>query len=124
MVFRSLLKHATRWTDNASRRLVVVIAMILPGVSLADLPTLESPTQGTGGIRSQFQGYMYDGLVLGGLALCSVAFIWVGMACLASFNEARVRGEWSKFGVTGFVGVLLLLLVIWLTTEAAPILAQ
>lgn len=101
---------------------------LLPAMAQAQqsgLPELEEPSQGQGGIFSSAQGYIYDAFILGGLILAAAAFLWVGMACLKSFNEARDgRGDWSKFGVTFVVGIALILAVIWLTTKAAPILAQ
>lgn len=126
MKFQSLLTRGTGCITYASQWMVAVLTSIaLPSTAFADLPTLEEPTQtGSGGIRSTAQGYVYDGIILAGLVLTAIAFLWVGTSCLAAFNDARARGEWSKFVVTTFVGVLLLLVVIWLATEAAPILSQ
>lgn len=125
MTFKSLFHRISRPFTHTCQ---AVVAAVIPAVASAQqsgLPTLEEPTQaGDGGIRATAQGYMYDGFILGGLLLCTAAFIWVGIACLSAFNEARARGEWSKFGVTAFVGVILILVVIWLSTEAAPILSQ
>ncbi|QEA40831.1 TIGR03745 family integrating conjugative element membrane protein [Pistricoccus aurantiacus] len=118
------MKRTSHVFTSACQRLVVLASAVVPGVALAELPTLEEPTQGSGGIRTTAQGYMYDGFILAGLLLSTAAFIWVGIGCLASFNEGRQRGEWTKFGVTAFVGVVLILVVIWLATEAGPILSQ
>ncbi|OHZ00170.1 TIGR03745 family integrating conjugative element membrane protein [Salinicola sp. MIT1003] len=124
MSLQSLFQRIGGGFNRTCQKFVVLASTALPGLALADLPTLEEPTQGGGGIRSTAQGYMYDGFVLAGLLLCTAAFIWVGIGCLASFNEGRQRGEWTKFGVTAFIGVVLILVIIWLSTEAAPILAQ
>lgn len=121
---QSLFQRIGGGFNRTCQKFVVLASTAVPGLALADLPTLEEPTQGGGGIRSTAQGYMYDGFVLAGLLLCTAAFIWVGIGCLASFNEGRQRGEWTKFGVTAFIGVVLILVIIWLSTEAAPILAQ
>lgn len=124
MSLPSLFQRIGARFNRTCQKFVVLASTAVPGLALADLPTLEEPTQGGGGIRSTAQGYMYDGFVLAGLLLCTAAFIWVGIGCLASFNEGRQRGEWTKFGVTAFIGVVLILVIIWLSTEAAPILAQ
>ncbi|OLO06717.1 integrating conjugative element membrane protein [Salinicola sp. MH3R3-1] len=124
MSLQSLFQRLCGGFNRNCQKLAVLASTAVPGLALADLPALEEPTQGSGGIRSTAQGYMYDGFVLGGLLLCTAAFIWVGIGCLASFNEGRQRGEWTKFGVTAFIGVVLILVIIWLSTEAAPILAQ
>ena len=114
---------------QARRRVAMGVSALtlMPAMAMAQsgLPELEEPSQGGGGIMSTAQGYIYDGFILGGLILTAAVFIWVGIASLKSFNEARDgRGDWSKFGVTFVLGVGLVLAVIWLATEAAPILAQ
>ncbi|MGQ7245541.1 TIGR03745 family integrating conjugative element membrane protein [Salinicola sp. V024] len=124
MSLQSFYRRLSNGVTRGCQNLVVLASITVPGLAMADLPTLEEPTQGGDGIRSTAQGYMYDGFVLAGLLLCTAAFIWVGIGCLASFNEGRQRGEWTKFGVTAFIGVVLILVIIWLSTEAAPILAQ
>lgn len=125
MTLKTILNRTSQTFTSACQRLVVVTSAVVPSAALAQgLPALEEPTQGGGGIRTTAQGYMYDGFILAGLLLSTAAFIWVGIGCLASFNEGRQRGEWTKFGVTAFIGVVLILVVIWLATEAAPILSQ
>ncbi|MCE8005304.1 TIGR03745 family integrating conjugative element membrane protein [Billgrantia ethanolica] len=103
-----------------------IAALVLPATALAQqgLPELEAPSQGGGGFMSMAQGYLYDGAILLGLVLAVVAIMVVGSASVASFKEARERETWSKFAVTVLVGVVLILAIIWLATEAAPILSQ
>lgn len=103
---------------------LAAFAMALPTVALAQLPQLEEPSQGGGGLISTLQGYLYDFGALIGLILCVVAFLVVGSSAVASFKEARERETWSKFTVTVVVGVVLIVAIIWLATEAAPILSQ
>ncbi|MCS2611044.1 TIGR03745 family integrating conjugative element membrane protein [Halomonas dongshanensis] len=124
MSLSSYYRRLSNRITHGCQKLVVLLSATVPGIALAQLPALEEPTQGGGGIRSTAQGYMYDGFILAGLLLSTAAFIWVGIGCLSSFNEGRARGEWTKFGVTAFVGVVLILVIIWLSTEAAPILSQ
>lgn len=125
MTLKTLLKRTSLTFTSTCQRLVV-LASIVPGVVFAQgLPAVDPPTQGGGGgLLQTLQGYAYDGFILGGLLVAAVAFIWVALGAISSFNEARVRGEWAKFGVTTGVGILLILVVIWLATEAAPILSQ
>lgn len=125
MPLRSLLKRARQKLTMGLTTL-----SLLPTAALAQdsgLPEMDPPSSGDGGgLMENLQGYIYDGFVLGGLILAAASFIWVGIACLKSFNEARdgKGGDWSKFGVTLVVGIGLILAIIWLTTQAAPILQQ
>lgn len=98
-------------------------AGLVPQVMAQGLPTMEAPSRGEGsGLIETLQNYLYDFGALGGLILATVAFIIVAIASIATFNEARVRGEWSKFGVVVVVGVVLIVAIIWLATKAAEIL--
>jgi len=94
--------------------------------AFADLPTVEAPSssgQGTG-LNGQLSGYIQDGLVLGGLMLCSIGFFMVAQNCLVTFNEVRNdRATWVKFGSIVVVGVALLVAMIWLLGKSAEILA-
>ncbi|WP_444679079.1 TIGR03745 family integrating conjugative element membrane protein [Halomonas sp. E19] len=74
------------------------------------------------GLLTTLQNYLFDFGALGGLILATVAFLIVAIAAIATFNEARVRGEWSKFGVVVVVGVVLIIAIIWLATKASEIL--
>lgn len=102
----------------------MAVAGLVPTQSLAQgLPTMEAPSRGEGdGLLTTLQNYLYDFGALGGLILATVAFLIVAIAAIATFNEARVRGEWSKFGVVVVVGVVLIIAIIWLATKAAEIL--
>lgn len=103
----------------------VALVLGMPALAMAQLPSLEAPSQGgEGGLIATLQGYLYDFGALIGLILCVVAFLMVGASSIASFKEARERETWGKFTVTVVVGVVLIVAIIWLATEALPILAQ
>ena len=87
------------------------------------LPTLEAPSRGEGdGLINTLQNYAFDFGILVGLIIATVAFLVVANASVATFNEARIRGEWSKFSVVIVVGVVLIVCIIWLATKAGEIL--
>ncbi len=113
---------------SAGTKTVQAIALAGAGVSQAvaqGLPTMDAPTQtGSGGLVSTLQGYLFDFAALIGLIVCVVAFMVVASSGIASFKEARERETWGKFAVTVVIGVVLIVAVIWLATEAAPILSQ
>lgn len=125
MQIRSLLTRPSWLIKRTSQRLVVAASVAMPGLVMAQgLPTLEPPTQGGGGIRSTAQGYLYDFGILGGLIIATAAFLFVAISAIAAFRDAQQRGEWSKFGITFVSGIVLILAVLWLGTEAGPILSQ
>ncbi|MCC5902705.1 MAG: TIGR03745 family integrating conjugative element membrane protein [Halomonas sp.] len=102
----------------------VALVLGMPAIVMAQLPEMEAPSQGGGGLISTLQGYLYDFGALIGLVLCTIAFLMVGASAVASFKEARERETWGKFAVTVVVGVVLIVAIIWLATEALPILSQ
>ena len=109
------------------RNALLAMALSLSSVASAQeggLPAIEEPSQGGDGLISTLQGYLYDFGALIGLVLCTVAFLMVGSSAVASFKEARERETWGKFAVTVIIGVVLIVAIIWLATEALPILSQ
>nr|WP_298411665.1 TIGR03745 family integrating conjugative element membrane protein [uncultured Halomonas sp.] len=122
MTHQTLLNRSSRLLTQTCQRLAVMASAVVPGMAMAELPTLEQPSQGGDGILGTAQGYVYDAGIFAGLLICTVAFIWIAVACLGSFNEARQRGAWGSFGATFFVGIGLLLVIIWLATQAGEIL--
>lgn len=125
MQFRSLLTRPSWAITRASQRLGVAASVAMPGLAMAQgLPALEEPSQGGGGILSTAQGYLYDFGILGGLIIATAAFLYVAISAIAAFRDAQQRGEWSKFGITFVAGIILILAVLWLGTEAGPILSQ
>lgn len=121
------MKHSLKFRPRVHvKRWLKMIAglTLLPSIAMAQLPELEPPSQGGDGLMSNAQGYLYDGGILLGLLLATIAFLVVGSSSVASFKEARERETWGKFAVTSLVGVVLIVAIIWLVTEAAPILSQ
>jgi integrating conjugative element membrane protein (TIGR03745 family) len=118
-------KQAIRVTGDKAAQVLALAGLGMSQAFAQGLPTMDAPSQGSGGgLMSTLQGYIYDGAILIGLVLCVIAFFVVASSCVASFKEARERETWGKFAVTVMVGVLLVVAVIWLATEAAPILSQ
>jgi integrating conjugative element membrane protein (TIGR03745 family) len=124
----SVVSHSVVKAKSAYVRAVTLGLLGLLSVkpALADLPTVEAPTSsGAGtGLNGQLTGYVQDGLVLGGLMLCAIAFFMVAQNCLVTFNEVRnERATWVKFGSIVVVGVALLVAIIWLLGKSAEIIA-
>ncbi len=100
-----------------------MLAALAP-LAQADLPTLESPSRGTGtGIMQTLQNYGYDIVML--IALLVVASMFVGVCYHAYTRYAEIhigRSTWGQFGLTVAVGAVLLVVGIWLLTEAIGVL--
>nr|WP_067297547.1 TIGR03745 family integrating conjugative element membrane protein [Marinobacterium profundum] len=99
------------------------VALSAPSFALG-LPTLENPSRGTGsGIMETIRNYGYDIVLL--VALLVVASMFVGVCYHAYSSYAEIhtgRKTWGQFGLTVAVGAVLLVIGIWLLTEATGIL--
>lgn len=102
---------------------LIGLSMLASTQAYAELPELQEPDAGTGdGLMDTIRNYAADFAVFGGLLIVTVMFIWVAIAALAAFNEARQKDNWGKFGVVICVGVILIVVGIWLANKAADIL--
>ncbi|MDG6897874.1 hypothetical protein A6A19_07785 [Actinobacillus delphinicola] len=92
--------------------------------ALAALPAIEAPENNRGkGLMGQIKGYAADGIIFGGLIIAAVAFLVIAMASLSTFKEVQTgKKQWGDFGILVAVGIILLVVIIWLATEAAKIL--
>jgi integrating conjugative element membrane protein (TIGR03745 family) len=108
------------------RRAALALSLAaLPSLSFGlGLPTLENPSRGVGsGIMETIRNYGYDIVLL--VALLVVASMFVGVCYHAYTSYAEIhtgRRTWGQFGLTVAVGAVLLVIGIWLLTEATGIL--
>lgn len=102
----------------------LTLCSIFSSSVLADLPTMDTPSRGEGrGLMETIKNYSYDGVILMGLLIGSYAFTKVAGAALETFGEVRSgKKTWGDFAMIVLVGVCLLVVVIWLLTQAADIL--
>lgn len=99
--------------------------VLLPTLSFAQgLPTLENPSRGTGGgIMETIRNYGYDIVLL--VALLVVASMFIGVCYHAYGTYAEIhtgKKTWGQFGLSVAVGAVLLVVGIWLLTEATAVL--
>lgn len=93
--------------------------------ALAQLPTTAPPTRGStaGNYIQLIQDYAFDIGVVLGLLVATVAFFVVSKNTIGAYGEVQDgKGTWGQFGMNAGVGVLLLVFVVFLLTEAAAIL--
>lgn len=108
-----------------SRPVLIASLLALPGVALAQgLPTMENPSRGTGsGIIQTIQNYGYDMVMLVALLVVAAMFIGVCYHAYGTYAEIHTgRKTWGQFGLTVAVGAVLLVIGIWLLTQATEIL--
>ena len=112
-------------TRFAQRAAVALGTVALPALSFAQgLPQLENPTRGAGsGIMDTIRNYGYEIIML--VALLVVASMFIGVCYHAYGTYAEIhtgRKTWGQFGLTVAIGAVLLVIGIWLLTEATGIL--
>lgn len=99
--------------------------MISSGQALAQLPTTAPPSRGTtaGNYIQLMQDYAYDIFIFLGLAMATLAFFAVSKNTIGAYGEVQDgKGTWGQLGLNFGAGVLLLVFVVFLLTEAAAIL--
>ena len=101
-----------------------VAAQLCPAARAAGLPTLQAPSQGAGnGILQTLQNYGYDIVMLVSLLVIASIFIGVCYHAYNAYSEIHTgRKTWGEFGLTVAVGALLIVIGIWLLTNATSIL--
>ena len=111
-----------------SRIAAPLLPLALAGLPLSafaqGLPTMEDPSRGQGsGILQTLQNYGYDIVLLVALLVISVMFVGVCYHAYSVYSEIHTnRKTWGDFGVTVSVGAVLLVLGIWLLTNATGVL--
>lgn len=119
--FRSKLSSC-----RSAQLLLASLAALTPAITLSQgLPTIEDPSRGPGdGIIETLQNYSYDIVML--VALIVIATMFTGVCYHAYTTYAEIhsggRKTWGEFGLTVIVGAILLVLGIWLLTNATEIL--
>lgn len=99
--------------------------LVTGGQAMAALPTTAPPSRGStaGGYIQMMQDYSYDIFLFLGLAVATLAFFVVSKNTIGAYGEVQDgKGTWGQLGVNFGAGVLLLVFVVFLLTEAAAIL--
>lgn len=96
----------------------------IPLVQAQGLPELEDPSRGAGsGIMETLRNYSYDIVLLVALLVVASMFVGICYHAYSTYSEIHTgRKTWGQFGLTVAVGSILLVVGIWLLTEATNIL--
>ncbi|MDN8600303.1 TIGR03745 family integrating conjugative element membrane protein [Citrobacter sp. S2-9] len=103
---------------------LIASAVTFSVTARADLPDMEDPSRGKGdGIMDTLKNYGYDIVILMSLAICAVGFLVVANSCIATYSEIQNgRKQWKDLGAMAGVGAILLVITIWLLTQADEVL--
>tara|TARA_A100001391_G_scaffold68903_1_gene44025 strand:- start:27 stop:431 length:405 start_codon:yes stop_codon:yes gene_type:complete len=118
-------QHGTRPNRYQQGALAVATFVLTAGHAMAQLPTTAPPSRGStaGNYIQLMQDYAYDIFLFIGLAVATLAFFAVSKNVIGAYGEVQDgKGTWGQLGINFGVGVLLLVFVVFLLTEAATIL--
>lgn len=92
--------------------------------SAKGLPQVQAPSRGGGsGILDTIKNHAYDGIILVGLVVCAIAFLIVFKNCLSTYSQIQENKKtWTDLILMASVGVVVLVIGIWLISEASDIL--
>lgn len=105
---------------------IAISTMTLLGASTvhAALPATAAPTNAAaaGDYIGLIKGYAFDIAIVLGLILGTIAFLTVAKNMVAVYADIGAgKRTWGDMGMHGGMGVLLLVLVIYLITEASTV---
>ena len=113
---------------RAWRAWAVGLATLAAARAAAQLPDVATPDgidEDSGDYIAVFQAYALQIVVLGGLVVAVAALFVVAKNMLSKYSEiANGRATWGELGMHAAAGVVLLVIVVFLMTQAAGVLEE
>ena len=101
----------------------VALAASRAAAQLPDVATPDGIDEDSGDYIAVFQAYALQIVVLGGLIVAVAALFIVAKNMLSKYSEiAGGRATWGELGMHAAAGVVLLVIVVFLMTQAAGVL--
>ncbi|WIM84945.1 TIGR03745 family integrating conjugative element membrane protein [Gallibacterium anatis] len=109
--------------SRAKQTGLVVMGALLSSPVFADLPKMEEPSRGAGkGILETVKNYGYDIVILAALMVASFSFVRVASSCISVYGEiSSGKKTWGDLAMNALGGAVLLVVIIWLLTQAKDI---
>ena len=122
-IVRGVMRAVRRW-----RLWFGAWAALAASRALAQLPDVSTPDgidEDSGDYIEVFQAYALQIVVLGGLIVAVAALFVVAKNMLSKYSEiANGRATWGELGMHAAAGVVLLVIVVFLMTQAAGVLDE
>ena len=122
-VVRGMVNGIRAW-----RAWAVGLATLAAARAAAQLPDVATPDgidEDSGDYIAVFQAYALQIVVLGGLVVAVAALFVVAKNMLSKYSEiANGRATWGELGMHAAAGVVLLVIVVFLMTQAAGVLEE
>lgn len=116
--------HNCKQKVKAGVAMASTLAVVSSNSALAALPDTADPSNAAadGDYIGLLKGYGYDIAIVIGLFIATIAFVVVAKNIVGIYSEiGSGKKTWGDMGMHGGMGVLLLVFVVYLLTEAAAI---
>ena len=122
-VVRAAVRMARRWQFWFGAWVALAASHAL--AQLPEVSTPEGIDEDSGDYIAVFQAYALQIVVLGGLIVAVAALFVVAKNLLSKYSEiASGRATWGELGMHAAAGVVLLVIVVFLMTQAAGVLDE
>lgn len=116
--------HNCKQKVKAGVAMASTLAVVSSNSAFAALPDTADPSNAAadGDYIGLLKGYGYDIAIVIGLFIATIAFVVVAKNIVGIYSEiGSGKKTWGDMGMHGGMGVLLLVFVVYLLTEAASI---